>query len=183
MAASASSASSGASSRASSPASARVAPPVPATADATSIGATTAIVAAPPRLGPNEHIVVVNEEWLQQPLTKRATRRPSEAVAHRIAKTLGDNLAPIDVKCKLVIETAMRDPELWSMVRDIMNVNQQACQMKLARDRKRAEREAEEAAAARDAQAHHGRSCRARVLRTANTDEVREEHVSRNNRP
>ena len=141
--------------------------------------AVSAMVIADTRLHPNEHMIIVNEDWLQLPLTKRTSRRPSHVAMHRIAKTLADNTTPINEKFKLVVETAMRDPELWSAARDIMNVNHQAHVNKLMRDRKRIQREMDEAETAREAQEQIERNQRRRVLRAVNTDELQQEGLSR----
>ena len=149
---------------------------------ATAPVASAAIVAAPRTLGPHEHLVIVNEAWLCHPMTTRTTRAPSSAAAHRIAKSLEDDRTPIETKTQLIIETAVRDPELWSAVRRIMHINFQLEQTKLLRERQRAEREAEVAEATRGRQEENQRIVRARVLRSVNTDEVQAEHVSRGNR-
>ena len=140
---------------------------------------TSAMVLAGTYLRPTEHMIIVDEDWLRLPLVKRTARRPPDAAAHRIAKTLADDTISINEKFKLAMETAMRDTEMWSMVRDIMNVNQQVHVNKVVRERKRMQKEIEEAEAARQAQERHDRNQRQRVLRAVDTDELNQEQFSR----
>ena len=153
--------------------------PAVASVAATAAATSNALVAAPLRLGPDEVAIVANQRWLRQPMVVRTTRTPSNTATQRIVKALEDNRMPFGSKIQLIVQTAMQDPELWNKVRVSMHVNEQIEQTRLHQERKRSERALKDLKSAHSTHVEYVRSQRSRILRSANTDEVRAEHLSR----